>query len=148
MGFVFRRAGACDAAVVAGLSLLLYGGENTFEGLFEETLEILKSDGEVIFVACNGEKVVGFAHCCLRRDYVEGTKGGPVGYLEGIYVMPEFRLSGVARALVAMCEDWARERGCSEFASDCEIENVESFRFHLNIGFREANRIICFVKEL
>ena len=45
-------------------------------------------------------------------------------------------------------EKWAMEIGCKEFASDCEIDNTESLEFHLAIGFTEANRIICFTKQL
>ena len=37
---------------------------------------------------------------------------------------------------------------CIEFASDCELTNIESLQFHLAIGFAEANRIICFTKKL
>ncbi len=39
-------------------------------------------------------------------------------------------------------------KGATEFASECEITNLDSLRFHLNIGFKEANRIICFVKNI
>ena len=39
-------------------------------------------------------------------------------------------------------------QGCREFASDCELENVQSLNFHLHCGFSEANRIICFQKRL
>ncbi|MBR2266256.1 MAG: AMP-binding protein [Paludibacteraceae bacterium] len=45
-------------------------------------------------------------------------------------------------------EKWAREKGCTEFAGDCELDNSDSFRFHMSLGFEEANRIICFRKEL
>lgn len=31
------------------------------------------------------------------------------------------------------------KKGCSEFASDCELTNIESLDFHLNLGFEEAN---------
>lgn len=51
-------------------------------------------------------------------------------------------------ALLAACEQWAREKGCQEFASDCELDNRESLRFHLALGFAEANRIVCFRKAL
>ena len=37
------------------------------------------------------------------------------------------------------CENWAREKRCIEFASDCELMNEESFRFHMAMGFEEAN---------
>ena len=46
------------------------------------------------------------------------------------------------------CEDWAKENGCQEFASDCELENVDSLAMHLKLGFSEENRIICFTKKL
>ena len=91
---------------------------------------------------------VGFAQCQLRHDYVEGTESSPVGYLEGIYVAEEYRKHGIARELLSVCETWAKGKGCAEFASDCELENTQSLQFHLNVGFEEANRIICFTKKL
>ena len=42
----------------------------------------------------------------------------------------------------------AKEKGCSEFASDCELDNTNSFNFHMAMDFEEANRVICFRKEL
>ena len=78
----------------------------------------------------------------------EGAYTSPVGYLEGIYVEPAFRRCGVAAELVRACEAWARARGCSEFASDTEAENVRSIHFHLSVGFQEANRVVCFLKRL
>ena len=32
--------------------------------------------------------------------------------------------------------------------ADCELDNIDSFRFHMALGFEEANRIICFRKDL
>jgi len=49
---------------------------------------------------------------------------------------------------LSACENWAKTKGCTEFASDCELDNVQSLQFHLNVGFEEANRIICFTKKL
>lgn len=60
----------------------------------------------------------------------------------------EYRKQGVAKELLSACETWAKSKGCTEFASDCELENVHSLQFHLNVGFEEANRIICFTKKL
>ena len=90
----------------------------------------------------------GFAQCSLRRDYVEGTRSSPVGYLEGIFVLPAYRGKGHAGRLLAAAEAWARAQGCTEFASDCEWDNIVSRDFHLHNGFTEANRIICFTKML
>lgn len=54
----------------------------------------------------------------------------------------------MAKSLLKVCEAWAGEQHCTEFASDCELTNYESYRFHLALGFIEANRIICFTKQI
>ena len=43
--------------------------------------------------------------------------------MEGIFVKEAFRHKGCARELLKECERWAKEKGCQEFASDCEIDN-------------------------
>ena len=101
-----------------------------------------------VFADYREGKPIGAALCCLRHDYVEGCETSPVGYLEGILVQEAYRTQGVARALCRECETWAKEMGCTEFASDCELTNTDSLRFHLRIGFTEENRIICFKKTL
>ena len=132
---------------VTNLALQLWP-EHDFGQLRQEMGEILSQPDAAFFLACDGETPVGFAQCQLRRDYVEGTESSPVGYLEGIYVEEGSRRRGLARELLSACEGWARMRGCAEFASDCELCNTQSLRFHLALGFAEANRIICFTKKL
>ena len=141
-----RKAELEDLPVLAELACLLWPHHGQ-EEMTEELAEILANENAAFFLAAEGE-AAGFAQCQLRHDYVEGTESSPVGYLEGIYVMPEHRHRGIARQLLRACEDWAKSRGCGDFASDCELTNTRSLRFHLNTGFREANRIICFVKKL
>lgn len=144
---MIRKAETGDTKTVAELALQLWP-EHSTEELETEFSELLKDDACAVFLSEQDGKPVGFAQCQLRHDYVEGTDSSPVGYLEGIYVAEPYRNRGIAAALLAACEDWAREQGCTEFASDCELTNTESLRFHLAAGFTEANRIICFVKEL
>ena len=55
---------------------------------------------------------------------------------------------GIAREMVKSCEDWAKERNCTEFASDCNIENTQSMDFHKALGFNEVDRNIHFVKQI
>ena len=140
------KAEVKDASDVARLSLQLWP-EHDIEEMELEFRELIQMDDAAVFLAREGE-AVGFAQCQLRRDYVEGTQSSPVGYLEGIFVTQPCRNRGYARALLAACQDWARARGCTEFASDCELTNSESLAFHLRMGFLEANRIICFTKRL
>ena len=39
------------------------------------------------------------------------------------------------------------EGGCPT-GGDCELINEDSLKFHMALGFEEANRIICFRKDI
>lgn len=142
-----RKAEIQDLSTLAELSCKLWPHHTADEMLTEYRKGIVNSEA-AFFLAYAGETPIGFAQCQLRHDYVEGTESSPVGYLEGIYVADEYRKQGVARELLSACESWAKAKGCTEFASDCEVDNTESLQFHLNVGFEEANRIICFTKRI
>lgn len=144
---VIRKAELEDASAVTGLALRLWPSHE-FAELSDEFAGLLCQREAAVFLAFAENEAVGFAQCQLRHDYVEGTESSPVGYLEGIYVAEAFRKRGLARLLLAACEDWAKKQGCTEFASDCGLDNTRSLRFHLNVGFEEAGRIICFTKKL
>lgn len=140
------KANKPDIPAISALASQLFG--SPAEELAEEFSALLSSPECAVFLLSMDGRPAGFAQCQLRRDYVEGTATSPVGYLEGIYVLPEYRSQGCARDLLAHCEQWAKEQGCTEFASDCELDNEGSLVFHLKMGFTEANRIICFTKKL
>ena len=144
---MIRNALLSDAATVAALAQQLWPHHEAAQ-LLEEFEPLLQDANAAVFLAFSDDMPVGFAQCQLRHDYVEGTASSPVGYLEGIFVAPAYQKQGIARALLASCEKWAKEQGCVEFASDCELSNTNSLRFHLSMGFEEANRIICFTKKL
>ena len=144
--YEIERAGKQALSDLAALAAKLWrhpAGE-----LAAEFSDLLKQGNAALFLARQSGEAVGFAQCQLRHDYVEGTSTSPVGYLEGVYVERAHRQRGVAAALLHACEAWAKGQGCTEFASDCELENADSLRFHQSLGFREANRIICFTKKL
>ena len=144
---MIRRADIKDAEVLAALAIQMWKSHELNE-LTEDFRVLTGNDNAACFLKYVDNKPVAFAQCGLRHDYVEGTDSSPVGYLEGIFVTEEYRHKGYAVQLLAECEKWAKEKGCREFASDCELENTDSLNFHLEMGFKETNRIICFKKEL
>lgn len=91
---------------------------------------------------------LAFAEASIRRDYVNGCETSPVAFLEGIYVVPGHRHSGIARALAERVAVWARGFGCTEFASDALLENDASHAFHAAIGFEETERVVYFRRPL
>ena len=147
MNLTIYKAKDENALTVAKLAIQMWE-DNVLEELAAELAELMKSPEAVIFLGEVDGQAIGFAQCQLRHDYVEGTETSPVGYLEGIYVDDACRGKGYARMLLFACEGWAKEMGCTEFASDCELENEGSLAFHLSMGFEEANRVICFAKKL
>lgn len=143
-----RPARPGDLPTAAALAMALWP-ENTPDALRAEMDAYLNLPERCLFVAqAQGAGLVGFAAGSLRHDYVEGTGSSPVGYLEGVYVAPRQRREGIATALVRACEDWARARGCAEFASDCALDNAQSIAFHLGAGFIEAGRLVCFTRAI
>lgn len=144
---MIRKAVFQDIDDIAFLSTLLWK-DNSLDEMRREYEKLLADEECAIFMCFSEDKPTAFAQCQLRHDYVEGTESSPVGYLEGVFVMEEYRGKGIARELLHHCERWAAGKGCMEFASDCELTNVDSLHFHINTGFSEANRIICFTKKL
>ncbi|MBX7483101.1 aminoglycoside 6'-N-acetyltransferase [Qipengyuania qiaonensis] len=114
-----------------------------------ESLYLSSDPDRAAFVALDpASAVIGFAEATLRRDYVEGCGTSPVGFLEGIYVSPDARLSGVARQLADKVAAWAKANGCTEYASNALLDNADSHAFHAAIGFAETERVVYFRKRL
>lgn len=44
-------------------------------------------------------KNIGFSMLSIRTDYVEGAEKSPTGYLEGIYVEPEYGKEGYSERI-------------------------------------------------
>lgn len=141
------KAGIEYLEVIVKLAALMWK-EHEISDLKDEISDIITNDKGQFFLKYVNDIPVGFAQCQLRYDYVEGTKSSPVGYLEGIFIKEEYRRRGYAKELLSQCEKWVKSKGCKEFASDCEINNSGSLRFHIALSFKEVNRIICFKKEI
>ncbi|MFG0260437.1 MAG: GNAT family N-acetyltransferase [Phycisphaerales bacterium JB041] len=101
----------------------------------------------VVLIAEQAGTPVGFAEVSLR-EIAEGCLSSPVGYLEGWLVADEARGMGVGSALVAAGERWAAAQGCTEFASDAELDNEVSLRAHAALGFEGVCEIRCFRKSI
>jgi len=56
-------------------------------------------------------------------------------------------MAGKAKGIVAGGEEWARDAGCTEFASDTRFENRMSVRAHLACGFEGVGTGWCFRKS-
>lgn len=103
----------------------------------------------VLFVAVTTEgEVIGFLEADLR-SHADGCDATcPVGYIEGLYVAEPYRRQGAGAQLVAAAEQWARDLGCVEMASDTWLDNESSILAHKALGFEEVDRVVNFRKRL
>jgi len=105
-------------------------------------------DDLATFVADSADgRLCGFLEAGTR-PYAEGCLSSPVGYIEGWWVDAEHRRRGIGASLVAAAEDWARGIGLTEMASDADLANAISQDAHRALGYSEADRIVCFRKQL
>jgi len=121
---------------------------HTREEISKEMDKILESNKEDAFVIKENDEYSAFATFPIKYEYVQGANSYPVGYLEGIYVKPEYRKKGLAKKIVEFAEKWAFEKGCKQIASDTWLRNKESQNFHKSIGFEEVEKIVHFIKKI
>ena len=103
-------------------------------------------DQVLIYETAAGEPL-GFVELRVR-NYAEGSEEHAVPFLEGWYVTPEHRRTGVGRALIVASEDWARARGFDELASNALLDNTDSLKAHEAVGFEEMERTVNYLKDL
>lgn len=144
-----RHAVTADLDDWIALRLQLWPGEHAAE-FREETCDILQHPQRYgAFLARDAQgNALGFAEAAVRSDYVNGTEGSPVLFLEGIFVAELARRKGIAGHLVRAVQAWGVERGCQDFASDAALDNHVSHALHRALGFVETERVVFFRKVL
>jgi aminoglycoside 6'-N-acetyltransferase I len=114
-----------------------------------QEMEALRADPtNAVFVAQRKDgSLCGFLEAGQRK-YADGCDSSPVGYIEGWYVDADQRRQGIGAGLVSMAENWARQCGLVEMASDCQIDNQTSISAHRSLGYQEMERLVHFCKRL
>ena len=145
-GLVIRRMTQADKPVWTQMYARLFQS-NTLIPLEKEIDRILRDAGSGAFIAEVGNAAAGFAEFAIR-PYANGCHSKPVPFLEGIWVDPDCRKSGIATALVSHLENYLRQLGYEELGSDTQAENAASIRFHGQLGFEETERVVFFRKDI
>jgi aminoglycoside 6'-N-acetyltransferase I len=102
----------------------------------------------VLVIEDAAAQLAGFAEVTLRSRADGCDPVRPVGYLEGWYVDASHRRQGLGRALLTAAENWARDQGCLEMASDTWIDSDLSQRAHEALGFEVVDRVVNYRKGL
>lgn len=147
MGYEIRHATAADKPEWLRMrQLLWYHLPSDFLQLDMDA--ILGNRERAVFVASREDGgLVAFVETSLR-DYAEGCQTSPVGYIEAWFVDENVRGQKLGAEMILAAENWAREKGCTEMASDTWLENEASINAHLKTGYFEADRLVHFMKKL
>ncbi len=125
----------------------LYDGVDEAFNEFEMGLILASSDRACLLVRAPNDEAVGFIEVSLR-NVVDGCLGGPVGYVEGIYLVPSWRGLGLGPGMIEAVGEWFRSQGCRDMATDAELENTDAQEFWSDLGFEETWRIVQYRKSL
>jgi aminoglycoside 6'-N-acetyltransferase I len=126
-----RRATPADVLAVEAMMEALW----PVEGAYDFT-----TDAEAVFVwEGDGGALGGFASIHIRR-WADACETENVPYLEGWWVAPGLRGTGVGRALVSAVVAWCQGEGHVELGSDTTLENEASIAAHFALGFEDAGR--------
>ena len=142
-----EKCGADQLPQWVALRIALWPDEDA-QQIAAEASGMLAQADLLVLVAREGEAVIGFAEAAIRNDYVNGCETSPVAFVEGMYVVPQQRRRGVAKAMIAAIEAWAEQRGLRELASDALLDNAQSHAMHEALGFAETERVVYFRKTL
>ena len=151
----YRKATIKDLERISYLMTMLHT-DTGYENLLAENKYFINKGAFFVALDNSCEKqdemeIVGYVFGLIRTDYVEESeqyRDPKVGYIESLFVLPEYRHRGVARELCKRLEEWAKEKGALEMGSDAYMANAESRAFHKAIGFRESEPIIHFIKRI
>ena len=151
--FQLRAARPSDRDNLAQLRHALWPGSSSADHAKELDLLLTgKAPGilpaTVLVAEADDASIIGFLEAGLRSHADGCDPAHPVGYVEGWYVIEPHRRSGIGAALLRAAEDWARAQGCTEMASDTQLDNVLSQHAHEALGFQVAERSILYRKPL
>lgn len=124
--YMIRVAQPEDMATVTALMAPLWPELNAQQ--VEQMAQTLLNlpDGEV-FLAQVQDQAVAMAQCSIPA-----TKPGEqrIACLDGIYILPQWRLRGIGRSLAEACEKWGMDAGCETLSLACQPGKLQGLGFH------------------
>ena len=107
---MIKQATEKDISILAELAIHMWE-THTRPELEVEFTEIINNKNAVCYITYSENTPVGFSQCQLRNDYVEGTETSPVGYLEGVFVLSEYRHKVLQRNFYKRVKHGLKQRG-------------------------------------
>ena len=107
--------------------------------------ERLQRDESVIFLALNGDKAVGFVQL---YPCFSSTAMKRMWILNDLFVTPEARRSGAAKALMERARQWALETKADGLWLETAVDNHPAQRLYESLGWKRDNDYYRFLMPL
>jgi len=133
------RASAADVERVAPLFdayRQFYKQKSDLAGARAFIAERLQRDESVVFLALAGEKAVGFVQLypCFSSTAMKG-----MWILNDLFVIPEARRHGAAKALMERAREWAVETKADGLWLETAVDNHPGQKLYESLGWKRDN---------
>jgi len=118
----FRQPTALDVPVLVSLERTLFTLDPWTVGQFKEEIAELGKTRQYV-VALNDGSIIGYAGIMVV------AAGVPADLLT-IAVLPDFRGQGIAQAMLAELENWAKSKGANEVILEVDTKNESAIRLY------------------
>ena len=104
----------------------------------------LDHNRECVFVADEGNKVIGFIHV----ENYELLYAPSMANILGIAVSSEFRRQGIGKKLLSKAEEWAKSKGIAMMRLNSGGTRKEAHEFYRSLGYNDEKIQLRFIKPL
>ena len=130
MQITIRNAVPTDAARIAILSAQL-GYNMTTEKTAAALLLLGQSNNDVVYVAINEDKVIGWIHIL----YTVRLVCDPYCEIVALVIDENYRGKGIGCSLIDFGKPWCREMGGSKIVVRSNVKRDDAHGFYLSLGF-------------
>lgn len=127
-----RLATLAEAGEIADMSRALIETGLGWSWTRERVTRNIASPNTVTAVACDAERLIGFAIMYFGDDH---------GHLNLLAVRPRYQRAGIGRYLVRWLEESALVAGIGTIRLELRASNRSARRFYERLGFAEVSRI-------
>jgi len=105
---------------------------------------ITGSNDHRVFVACDGDAVVGWIEVVITHHLAAGLRGE----VTGLIISNALRSGGIGGRLLAQAEQWLAARGVAEVVVRSRTTRERAHRFYLREGYTVMKTSTVFSKRL
>jgi GNAT superfamily N-acetyltransferase len=102
------------------------------------TDRIAQKNGRILIAESDNGRALGWAAACEEESevYIHADER-TYGYVAELYVVEDMRGRGIGRALIAACEEWARERRLKAMMIGLLSRNARAHGVYRGAGFQD-----------